>query len=100
MRCGTAAASMKSAAVSAISSRPMPAKSSPATEAILRAFWPVYAESGSTLIAPLDEPGREALLKRLYTPGELLRMDQLRPDTSLSPEKLERQLRLLDNERA
>jgi predicted ATPase len=58
----------------------------------------VYAEGGSTHIAHLDQTGREALLKRLYTAGELLRMDKLRPDPD-SVEKLEKQLRLFDRER-
>ncbi|MBI4875355.1 MAG: AAA family ATPase [Acidobacteria bacterium] len=60
----------------------------------------VFAERGSTHIAPLDEAGRTALLKRLYTPGELLRMDQLRPDPESAPEKVENQLRLFDYEHA
>lgn len=58
----------------------------------------VYAEAGSTHIAPLDHAGRAAILDRLYTPGELLRMNQIRPDPDGSPEKVERQLRLLDKE--
>jgi predicted ATPase len=59
----------------------------------------VYAEGGSTHIAPLDRAGREALQRRLYTPGELLRMEQLRPDPDRAPAKLEKQLRLFDNGR-
>jgi predicted ATPase len=59
----------------------------------------VYAEGGSTHIAPLDRAGRAALLNRLYTPGELLRMDQLRPDPDSAPDKVDRQLRLFDRER-
>ena len=43
---------------------------------------PVIAEQGETRIAPLDEAGRSAIRERLYTPGELLRLDQLRPDDS------------------
>ena len=42
---------------------------------------PVIAEQGETRIAPLDEAGRSAIRDRLYTPGELLRLDQLRPET-------------------
>jgi len=60
----------------------------------------VYAAGGSTHIAPLDQTGRTALLKRLYTPGELLRMDQLHPDPDSAPEEVDKQLRLFDNERA
>jgi predicted ATPase len=40
----------------------------------------VYAQKGATQIAPVDEASREAVRKGLYTPGELLRLDQLRPD--------------------
>jgi predicted ATPase len=43
----------------------------------------VYAEKGATQIAPLDEASLEAVRKALYTPGELLRLDQLRPDAKL-----------------
>ena len=46
----------------------------------------VHAEGGSTHIAPLDQVGREALSERLYTPGELLQLDQLRPDPALVPQ--------------
>lgn len=44
----------------------------------------VVAEHGVTRIGPLDEAGRNALRDHLYTPGELLRLDQLRPDPKLS----------------
>ena len=40
----------------------------------------VVSEDGDTKIGPLDEAGRSALRDHLYTAGELLRMDQLRPD--------------------
>jgi predicted ATPase len=60
----------------------------------------VYAAGGSTHIAPLDRTGRAALLKRLYTAGELLRMSQLCPDPDSAPEEVDKQLRLFDNERA
>lgn len=59
----------------------------------------VYAAGGSTHIAPLDQAGRTALLKRLYTPGELLRMDQLRPDPGSAPKEVDKQLHLFDRER-
>jgi predicted ATPase len=59
----------------------------------------VYSERGSSHIAPLDQAGREALRRRLYTPGELLRMQQLRPDPERAPTKLEKQFRLFDNGR-
>jgi predicted ATPase len=59
----------------------------------------VYAEEGSTHIAPLDRAGRAALQGRPYTPGELLRMDQLRPDPESSPKQVDKQVRLFDRER-
>jgi predicted ATPase len=40
----------------------------------------VDASHGSTMIAPLDAAGRSTLRDRLYTAGELLRMDQLKPE--------------------
>ena len=43
----------------------------------------VAATAGATQVAPIDPAGREALRERLYTAGELLRLDQLRPDPSL-----------------
>lgn len=43
----------------------------------------VVAANGITQIAPVDQASREALSKHLYTAGELLRMDQLRPDPEL-----------------
>jgi predicted ATPase len=52
----------------------------------------VLAENGNTRIGPLDAVGREALEQQLHTAGELLRTDQVRPDTEIST----RQLRLFD----
>jgi predicted ATPase len=43
---------------------------------------PVIAEQGETRIAPLDEAGRSVIKDHLYTPGELLRLGQLRPEDS------------------
>ena len=40
------------------------------------------AEHGSTRIGPIDAVGRDALKKRLYTAGELLRLGELRPESS------------------
>lgn len=40
----------------------------------------VNADEGQTAIGPVDKAARYALEKSLYTPGELLRVDQLRPD--------------------
>ncbi len=41
---------------------------------------PVVAENGVTRIGPLDEAGRTAIRDRLFTAGELLRMNQLEPE--------------------
>lgn len=40
----------------------------------------VLAENGETRIAHVDEGARDALSRRLYTAGELLRLDQLQPN--------------------
>lgn len=40
----------------------------------------VEAHDGNTVIAPIDEVGRSVVHDRLFTVGELLRMDQLQPD--------------------
>ena len=40
----------------------------------------VEARDGITVIADIDEAGRSAVRDRLYTTGELLRIDQLQPD--------------------
>ena len=56
----------------------------------------VHAEKGTTQIAPVDEASREAVRKGLYTPGELLRLDQLRPDIKLFGPKSPKQLNLFD----
>lgn len=40
----------------------------------------VVSESGVTKIGPLDEIGKSALRDRLYTAGELLRLNQLTPE--------------------
>ena len=42
----------------------------------------VNANEGQTLIGPVDKAARYALEESLYTPGELLRVDQLRPELS------------------
>ena len=46
------------------------------TESILA----VVSESGVTKVGPLDETGKSALRDRLYTAGELLRLNQLIPE--------------------
>jgi len=40
----------------------------------------VQARHGTTEIAPIDRPSLDSIKSHLYTPGELLRMDQLEPD--------------------
>ena len=40
----------------------------------------VVAENGETRIGPLDHAGKSLLRERLYTAGELLRLNQLSPD--------------------
>jgi predicted ATPase len=40
----------------------------------------VVMEQGQTLIGEADEIGKQAMKDRLYTAGELMRMDQLRPE--------------------
>jgi predicted ATPase len=47
----------------------------------------VQVTQGTTYIGPVDAASREAIKKHLYSPGELLRMDQLQID----PADLERQ---------
>jgi len=56
----------------------------------------VHADKGTTQIAPVDEASREAVRKGLYTPGELLRLDQLRPDIKLLGPRPPRQFVLFD----
>jgi predicted ATPase len=40
----------------------------------------VVSEKGETIIGPIDQAGRSTIRDRLYTAGELLRMNQLKPD--------------------
>ena len=52
----------------------------------------VVARRGETRIGPVDEATRTSLRDQLYTPGELLRMNQLEPDPGifdLKPEQLD-----------
>jgi hypothetical protein len=53
----------------------------------------VVSRSGETRIGPLDEAGRSAIRERLYTAGELLRLNQIEPDdsaiTEISPKQLD-----------
>jgi predicted ATPase len=45
----------------------------------------VELRDGSTQIGPVDHTGRQSLKDRLYTAGELMRMNYLRPESNLSP---------------
>ena len=56
----------------------------------------VLSEHAETRFGPLDEAGRTALRDHLFTAGELLRMDQLRPDPERSAP---RQLNLFESTR-
>lgn len=53
----------------------------------------VVNRNGETKIGPIDEAGRTAIRNRLYTAGELLRLNQLEPDESalagVAPSNLE-----------
>ena len=49
----------------------------------------VLSEHAETRIGPLDEAGRSSLRNHLFTAGELLRIDQLRPDPDLSQLRLD-----------
>ncbi len=55
---------------------------------------PVVNEQGVTKIAQLDEAGRSVILERLYTPGELLRLNQLTPDPGAVRQAVAVQLQL------
>lgn len=57
----------------------------------------VVTEGGATHIGPLDEAGRSALEDRLYTAGELLRLNQLAPDPRTITEASRSQPSLFDH---
>jgi len=59
----------------------------------------VMAREGETLIAPLDDVGRDALRNHLYTAGELLRLNQLTPDPKELAKLTDNQLKLFDEGR-
>jgi hypothetical protein len=54
----------------------------------------VVAEDGKTVAGHVDEPTRSILRDRLYTAGELLRSDHLRP--ALEGRRTPEQLRLFE----
>ncbi|HOR78594.1 MAG TPA: AAA family ATPase [Kiritimatiellia bacterium] len=53
----------------------------------------VVNRNGETIIAPLDEAGRSVIKERLFTAGELMRLNQLGPDKNalekITPKQLE-----------
>lgn len=57
----------------------------------------VVADDGETVIGPIDEVGRTAMREHLYTAGELLRLDQVKPDRR-SLLEASSQLQLFDRE--
>ena len=58
----------------------------------------VEARAGNTVVAGVHEAGRSALRNRLYTTGELLRLNQLHPDPAAIDEVKTKQLPLFDFE--
>ena len=54
-------------------------------------FLAVVSEGGDTRIAPLDEASRETMRKQLFSAGELLRLNQLAPDSVQLAAQEERQ---------
>jgi predicted ATPase len=58
----------------------------------------VSADDGATLIAPLDEASRDTVRKGLFTPGELLVLNQLSPDPKHRVDADSRQMRLFGAE--
>ena len=56
----------------------------------------VAADDGDTVIAPVDDASRSVVQDRLFTVGELLRSNQLQPDTAALPAAKEKQLSLFD----
>lgn len=56
----------------------------------------VAADRGVTVIGPVDEVGRSALRDRLFTIGELLRLNQLEPDDEAKRTSSDEQMRLFE----
>ena len=59
----------------------------------------VESRNGNTVIAHVDETGKSAVRDRLYTTGELLRLNQLRPDPVSIDAAKTKQLHLFDFEK-
>jgi hypothetical protein len=57
----------------------------------------VVNRNGETEISPLDEAGRTAIRDRLYTAGELLRLNQIQPDEGATAKILPHQLELFED---
>jgi predicted ATPase len=57
----------------------------------------VTADQGVTVIGAVDEVGRSTLRDRLFTPGELLRLDQLTPDPKAKEVAVGRQLNIFES---
>jgi hypothetical protein len=55
------------------------------TDAILA----VELLAGATRVAHVDQTGRQALRERLYTAGELMRMNYLKPEAAPAPDQAE-----------
>ncbi len=53
----------------------------------------VLSDKGKTIICPVAQETRDAIREKLYTPGELLRIDEILPDTK-AVEIAEKQLNL------
>lgn len=51
----------------------------------------VVSKGGETRIAPLDEASRDAMRNQLFSAGELLRLNQLAPDSDILAEQEQRQ---------
>lgn len=58
----------------------------------------VDSEGGLTHIAPIDDASRKVLRDRLFTAGELLKLNQLAPDPTFRIEGESRQLRLFGSD--
>lgn len=56
----------------------------------------VVSEAGETQLAPLDAASRSVMRDHLFSPGELLRMDQLAPDREVIRAQAGSQLELFD----
>ncbi len=60
----------------------------------------VSNRNGETLVGPIDDADRSSMRDRLYTAGDLLRMNQLEPDESAIRRIPPRQLEIFSDERS